>query len=769
MKLQAIPLQAVTVEDAYSLNAYAKERAYLLSLDEGRLLAGFYENAGLATPYRRYGGWENSLIAGHTLGHYMTAVAQAYANPATPDGERGKFFEKAAGIVEALSLCQSSSRGGRGFIWGALPAEGGVEAQFDNVEAGRTNIVREAWVPWYTMHKIIAGLCDIYLFTGIAKAEEVASALGDWVFGRVSRWDGETQKRVLSVEYGGMNDCMYTLYSITGKAEHALAAHAFDEEELFDVILSGVKDGLKDRHANTTIPKILGALSRYQVLHGRTFGGDTVDASRYLAVAEAFWQTVAERHTYVTGGNSEWEHFGADYVLDKERTNCNCETCNAYNMLKLSRRLFCVTGDKKYTDFYENTYINSILSSQNPEPGMTTDFQPMASGCVKVSGDPFPKFWCCTGSGMESFTKLGDSIYYRGGGGLYVELYFSSRVRTADAEGKLEADFPFSDTAKFTLERASAPVRVWFRVPFWAKRGASVAKNGQQIEAETENGHVCVEMRQGDFVKIRLPERIAAENLPDAKNCYAFRYGAAVLSADLGTEDMTTAVTGVEVTIPEKKIAATERLYFPSVRAFLEDPSAFFVKEGENFRLTGADIPLIFSPHFRRYKERYGIYWYLEEGARRPETYDPRENVDTVQPGYGQYENDALHEMQEENTQGVTGEGTCRYAKAGGCFAYDMAFLPGKKNTLRIQLRAEDNGMPLRISVGGETLFDERLLYTQGESEYFREIEIPASLLACTRKKTAGGRTYDVLTVRFEGGAGEPSARVCGFIRVFAQ
>ncbi len=769
MKLQTFPLQNVTIQDAYSLNAAQKERAYLLSIEEGRLLAGFYENAGLASPFTRYGGWENSLIAGHTLGHYMTAVAQAFANPATPAKERETFFEKAGSIAEALYECQQNSKGEPGFIWGALPVEGGAEAQFDNVEAGKTNIVREAWVPWYTMHKLIAGLCDVYLLTGIERAKQVASALGDWVFARVSRWDGETHKRVLSVEYGGMNDCLYTLYAITGKGEHALAAHMFDEEELFDVILARGKDNLKDKHANTTIPKVLGALNRYLTLHGKIFGGEAVDASRYLAVAEAFWQTVIERHTYATGGNSEWEHFGPDYALNKERTNCNCETCNAYNMLKLSRSLFAITCDKKYTDFYENAYINSILSSQNPETGMTTYFQPMAGGFFKVYGEPFTKFWCCTGSGMENFTKLGDSIYYRAEGALYVELYFSSRVCAPGIEGALEADFPFSDTAKFTLLRADTPVKVYFRVPAWAKRGAYFSKNAQPLAVAAENGHAMVEMRAGDTVKVRLPEKIAAESLPDAPDCFAFRYGAAVLSADLGAENMTVTTTGVDVTIPEKKIMRTERLYFPSVKAFLEDPSAFFIKEGENFVLTGADIRLTFSPHFQRYKERYAIYWYLKEGERRPESEDRREAVDTVQPGYGQYENDALHDMQEERTRSVTDDGTYRFAEAGGYFAYDMAVLPGKKNALCVQCRAADNGKPLKITVGGEVLLDEYLLYTQGEESYCRELEIPAAVLQRATQKCANGREYSVLPVRFEGAADAPSARVCEFIRIVAE
>ncbi len=768
MKLHTIPLKNVTIKDAYSRNAFKKERAYLLSIEEGRLLAGFYENAGLSTPYARYGGWETSLIAGHTLGHYMTALAQAAVNPATPGADRDAFLQKAEKIAEGLYECQK--QGESGFIWGALPVEGGAEAQFDNVEAGRTDITREAWVPWYTMHKLIAGLCDLYILAGIGRAKAVASALGDWVFRRVSRWDGETQKRVLSVEYGGMNDCLYTLYGITGRAEHALAAHAFDEEALFDVILAAGKDNLKDRHANTTIPKVLGALNRYLTLHGKVFGGGTVDASRYLEVAKTFWDTVVSRHTYITGGNSEWEHFGPDYILDGERTNCNCETCNVYNMLKLSRLLFTLTGDKKYTDFYENAYVNSILSSQNPETGMTTSSQPMASGFFKVFGEPYSKFWCCTGSGMESFTKLGDSIYYGGEQGeLYVELYFSSRLETDAVSAEMEEDFPFSDTATFTLIRAAKPLKVYFRVPAWAKRGAHIVKNGQSEAVSEENGHIAAELRAGDTIRVRLPERITAENLPDAKNCYAFRYGPAVLSADLGKEAMTETVTGVDVTIPERKIVATERLYFPSVQAFLEDPSAFFQKDGEDFLLTGADIPLRFSPHFKRYKERYGIYWYLEEGERRPETFDSRELVDTVQPGYGQYENDALHAMRAENAPGVTDDGTYRFARAGGWFAYDMAVLPARQNVLSVRLRAEDNGKPLKITVGGIVLFEGRLLYTQGEAEYVREFLIPEESLEEVREKEAGGKTRCVLPVRFEGNGEEDSARVCSFVRIFAQ
>ena len=326
------------------------------------------------------GGWEGALIGGHTMGHYLTALSQAIANAGTPESDREALTTNST--ISSTNLQNARTTPARAprtaFCGGAQVLDSSnVEIQFDNVEQNRAEIFTQAWVPWYTMHKILAGLLDAYTLAGSTQALSVAENLGDWVYDRVSQWSEETQATVLAIEYGGMNDALYNLYAATGEEKYAEAAHMFDEETLFDQVLAAGENYLDGKHANTTIPKIIGALNRYVTLHGRTLSdGTTVDASRYLEVAEAFWTCVTERHTYVTGGNSEWEHFGADYVLDAERTNCNCETCNTYNMLKLSRTLFTITGDVKYLDYYEGTYYNAIWSSQNPETGMTTYFQP---------------------------------------------------------------------------------------------------------------------------------------------------------------------------------------------------------------------------------------------------------------------------------------------------------------------------------------------------------------------------------------------------------
>ena len=344
--------EQVKITNAYFDNALQKDVEYLKSLDTDRLLAGFYETAGLEMKKMRYGGWENMLIGGHTLGHYLTAAAQGYVNPGVSAEDKEALFDKIKALIDGLLECQAASKGRPGFVFGAVLTDpSNVELQFDYVEQNKTNIITEAWVPWYTMHKILDGVVNVYELTGYEPALKLGSGIGDWTYARTQTWSEETHATVLGIEYGGMNDALYELYKNTKKEEHLKAAHAFDEDRLFKAVYTGEKNVLNNHHANTTIPKFLGALNRYLTL------GD--EAAEYLEYVKVFWDMVVVRHTYITGGNSEWEHFGEDNVLDTERTNCNNETCNTYNMLKMSRKLFMITADKKYSDYYENTLINA--------------------------------------------------------------------------------------------------------------------------------------------------------------------------------------------------------------------------------------------------------------------------------------------------------------------------------------------------------------------------------------------------------------------------
>ncbi|WP_294749932.1 beta-L-arabinofuranosidase domain-containing protein [uncultured Ruminococcus sp.] len=781
--IMSFSLADVTMTDGYCTNAFEKELKYLLSFDNDRLLSGFRENAGLSTKgAKRYGGWENTNIAGHAVGHYLTALAQAYLHSELNDSQRKEISSKMYALVDGLRECQKNSKGKAGFVWAAAHPNGtSVEVQFDNIEAGKSNIINEAWVPWYTMHKLIAGIVDIYNATGYEPAKELGSALGDWVYSRCRTWDSRKHNTVLSIEYGGMNDCLYDLYMITGKDEHAAAAHYFDETNLHEAVLKGGANVLNNKHANTTIPKFLGALKRYIALDGKTVNGEKVDASRYLQYAEAFWDMVVTHHTYITGGNSEWEHFGMDDVLDKERTNCNCETCNSYNMLKLSRELFRITGDSKYMDFYENTYYNSILSSQNPETGMTTYFQPMATGYFKVYSSEFDHFWCCTGSGMESFTKLGDTLYMHSDDTLYVNMYQSSVLNWADRNMKItqESSIPESDTAKFTINGSGA-AEFRFRIPDWTAGKMKVKVGGEDYSYKTVNGYAQVtgDFKTGDVIELTIPEAVKAYPLPDNKNVYGFKYGPVVLSAELGRQNMVTSSTGMWVTIPKDKVTPSETIHISdnrsSVSTFMANIDKHLVRDGSSmkFTLKDTDQSLTFSPHYRQYEQRYGIYWNFSSdntSVERPPRCE-KTVTDTVQPGYGQYENDDLHNMQESNTQGVTDDSTYRYAKSGGYFTYRMAIdKEADYNYLTVKFRKSDNNKTIRITVGDTILYSNTLNYTGTEDVYAVNIMLPPDIIEkYSEHITSDGSEYDVVTVGFSSDNDEDSAKVCDFIYMTA-
>ena len=337
--------------------------------------------------------------------------------------------------------------------------------------------------------------------------------------------------------------------------------------------------------------------------------------SYYLQVAKNFWDIVINNHTYITGGNSEWEHFGEPKILDAERTNCNCETCNTYNMLKLTRDLFKITGDTKYADYYENTFINAILSSQNPETGMTTYFQPMATGYFKVYSTPTDHFWCCTGSGMENFSKLSDSIYFYNSDSLFVNRFTSSKASWQEKGLEITqiADFP---NVKFTIN-GSATAKIVLRVPDWTNN-PTVKINGVKTDYKAKNNLIIFEKDwNNDTIEYTLPMQITVHKLPDNENAVAFKYGPWVLSANMGTNKMETGVTGVNVTIPMEDETISDVLVIENdtIENWLKNINENLEKEENslNFTLKGTNQNLVFSLHYKQHTNRYGIYFKLAE------------------------------------------------------------------------------------------------------------------------------------------------------------
>lgn len=701
----------VTLLNAYEQNAFGLEVAYLKSLDADRLLKGFCNIAGIESEAQLYGGWENSAIQGHTLGHYLTAVSQAYAT--CGDQELKAIADH---IVAVLAQCQDAESG----YLAAIP-----ESHYIQIEHGNT---AGTWVPWYTMHKVMAGLVHAWELAGNEQALDVASRLGDWVYSRTSRWSAATQTTVLNVEYGGMNDVLYQLYKHTQSDKHLSAAHSFDEMTLFDALYNG-QDVLNGKHANTTIPKINGALNRYL----------TTGEEYYLRVAENFWEIVISNHTYITGGNSEWEHFGQPNVLDAERTNCNCETCNTYNMLKLTRELFKLTGSRKYADYYENTFINAILSSQNPETGMTTYFQPMATGFFKVYSSAEDHFWCCTGSGMENFSKLGDSIYYKDENSVYVIRYTSSRLAWREKGLVLtqETSLPETDTVRLTIGAGAAvEADIVLRVPDWCAAAPSVSINGEAVAAEAVNGFIRLSRtwNDGDVIDFTVPMNIAVYTLPDNERAVAFKYGPVVLSANLGNNNMVTGVTGVNVTIPslDSSISDVITIADGSIEAWLADVQNNLVKAEDSlaFTLQGTDRALVFTPHYQQHENRYGIYFHLADANTKAEADEADQYlvIDSLPVANDQYE--FSHNLQGSKTGTGMHKGlNYRHADPGGYFSYDMAVEQGVQNYLAVKYFSGDAGRRFTLAADGQVLADVTLENVNPDNFYDVYYAIPAELI----------------------------------------
>jgi uncharacterized protein len=524
---RAIPLAAVRLLPSPFATAQETNRRTLLALSPERLLHNFHVSAGLPPLGERYGGWEARGIAGHTLGHWLTAASLMVAG--TGDGELRRRL-----VTTVAELARIQAAHGDGYVGGTTVERDGREIDgkivFEEIRRGDIRTggfdVNGGWVPLYTWHKVHAGLIDAERYAGIAAARPVMLAMAGYLADILDGLDDARMQRLLAAEYGGLNDSYAETHALTGDPRWLRLAERIRDARVLDPLAAG-RDELAGLHANTQIPKIVG-LARIHELNGDP---------RPAATARFFFDTVARDHSYVIGGNSDREHFGQPRRLSAAITERTCEACNSYNMLKLARHLHGWSGDPALFDYYERTHLNHILAHQHPETGRFVYFMPLGSGARRTYSTLEDSFWCCVGSGLESHARHGDSIWWDDGGALVANLFIPSRVAWRGWRVAMETAFPFSERVTMRIEAAPRGVATLaMRLPGWCDAPV-LAVNGRPHPAGLGEARITRRWRAGDAVTLDLPMRLAVEATPDDPDMVAFTHGPVVLAADLGPAD----------------------------------------------------------------------------------------------------------------------------------------------------------------------------------------------------------------------------------------
>ncbi len=593
---QPFPLSQVRLLDGPFRDAMLRDGNYLLSLEPDRLLSWYRKEAGLTPKGEVYGGWESQGIAGHTLGHYLSACSHMYAS--TGDG---RFLDRVNYIVGELALCQEANS--NSYV-AAIP--NGKEL-FAGIQRGqiqsRDFSLNGGWVPWYTLHKEFAGLIDAWQLGGNAQALSVATNLANWADATTKDLTEAQWQKMLVCEQGGMNEALANLYGITGNTNYLVLARKFYHAAVMDPLARG-EDKLNGLHSNMQIPKVIGAARIYEL----------TGEERYADIANFFWRDVALNRSHVIGGNGDREHFFPTNDFAKHLTAETDETCCTYNMLKLTRHLFEWSPDAATMDFYERALYNHILASQDPDTGMFAYFMSLKPGHFKTYSTPQDSFWCCVGTGMENHAKYGDTIYFHGANSLYVNLFIPSELSWPEKNlvVRQETTFPESDVTRLNF-KTETPVRlaVKIRWPTWADDFA-VRVNGRKQKISGAPGTYFTVDRQwqgGDTLEIRLPMKLHAEPLPGTTNIIALLYGPIVLAAELGTNGMphpyaTNQVEFVKVPDPTVPVfVARANSVLKHIQPVPGQPLTFRTK---NLSQPG-DVTLI--PYYRVSDERYSIYW----------------------------------------------------------------------------------------------------------------------------------------------------------------
>jgi uncharacterized protein len=765
-KARPLPLSDVRLTGGPLKVAQDRDADYLLALSPDRMMAFLRQAAGLEPKAEGYGGWDGAdrQLTGHIAGHYLSGVSLMYAATGDP-----RFKERADYLVAELKAVQDKH--GDGYIGAQTDrAKTPGKVLYGQIAAGDIRSsgfdLNGMWSPWYVQHKIFAGLRDAYRFAGSREALQVESRFAAWAEGILAKLDDAQIQKMLGTEFGGMNEVLVDLYFDTGDARWLRLADEFDHRAFVEPLARG-EDILRGKHGNTQVPKMLGVLARY-VATGRPADG---------AAAAFFWERVALHHSFATGGHGRNEYFGEPDKLSDMIEGRTAETCNVYNMIKMSRALFAIDPEIRYADFHERALFNHILGSMDPSDGATCYMVPVGQSVAREYQDMERDFTCCVGSGMESHALHAYGIYYESGDTLWINIYAPSTAEWAAAGVKLTMTtaFPEGEAAALTLE-VKTPRRftIALRRPYWAGEGFAVTVNGKAVKKPGPAGsYVRIDRtwKSGDKVKLVLPKALRLEPLPDNPDRAAIMWGPLVLAGDLGA-------------IPERRPrgeagtaggpAAKAAPQWPSTPVLVTPAAgrpAEWIKPVDGrpgvFRTAGVgrdtDVDLV--PFYRLHRRVYASYWDIltpekwearaaamkaaEEARRKLEA----ATVAFAQPGQMQAERD--FNMRGGKTSPVQRRG--RYGRrATDWFSFDLAVDPSSPLSLVVTYnRDEPADRAFAVLVDGRKIGEERIpRRSPQEQEAFFDViyTLPAEAVA--------GKTK--VTVRFEGIEGRETATVYG-------
>ena len=676
---------------------------YLLALDPDRLLAPYLKGAGLEPKADNYPNWENTGLDGHIGGHYLSALSFMYA--ATGNDEIGRRLDY---VISEMKRCQDTA--GDGYLCGVPDGRKmWKEIEQGNVRAATFGL-NDRWVPLYNIHKTYAGLRDAYLVAHRKEAKDMLVKLTDWMERTTANLTDDQMQDMLRSEHGGLNETFADVADITGDKRYLKLAHRFSHDIILNPLLKN-EDKLTGIHANTQIPKVIG-FKRI---------ADLEKNDEWSKAADFFWQTVVNNRSITIGGNSVYEHFHpADNFEPMRTSEQGPETCNTYNMLRLTKLLYATSADSRYMDYYERALFNHILSTQDPVQGGFVYFTPMRSGHYRVYSQPQTSFWCCVGSGLENHARYGEMIYaHKGSDELYVNLFIPSTLKWGDINIKQSTAFPDEEGTSVTVNSRKGKTRFTLnvRVPEWVNADElALTINGKEEKVEITDGYVKLKRtwQDGDKVYVSMPMHLRAIDMPDHSHNYSFLYGPIVLASRMGTQRQ----DGLFADDSRGgHIAHGPRLplqTMPVIVGTTDDILSHITKtDGKlEFTLKGVSPEnyegMKLEPFYRIHESRYMAYWPVlsaSEVQKRQEEVARQESIaqaleartaDKVTCGEQQPESDHFVKMQQS---GTGNDGGVQWRETSQWFSYRMKTNGRKITAVRIAFRSDDN-RDARVLIG---------------------------------------------------------------------